>query len=447
MGRRGELLAAVDFGSRQVRVLIARVSDDGVMRILGHGVADSRGCVSQGVIQNLGAAQSALKKAMKLAEKEAGAKVTAVFCGLNGRNVETFIREGQVKLEREIVELEHLQEALDLASRDILAAGKRPISSVTSEEWYVDDLRVTEPVGIRGSILKTRVHFALLPTVIENNILQCIDANGLELEDVVYLPLAAAIGCLTPEDIELGVGVLDLGRTTVGLSIYRDRRIINTNSFEFGGIHITRDVAAGLQISYEEAIELIMEYGIAESLIENLEDDGEEAGDGEEIHDSAEGLITSSATNYDNEGNRQTTIKLKSAVRGAPQIVKRAELDMIIFERSRELLNVIQRYFTGRNLTRHLVRGVVLTGGAGTIKNMDRLAEAILQVPVRLGHPMDIEAMPPSVNDPTFTPAVGILKHAYDFRMAIRSGRIEIQRGFIGSIFHGIAKFIGKYFF
>jgi len=440
LGRRGELIAAVDFGSRQVRVLIARAKDDSSMRILGHGVADSRGCVSQGVIQNLSAAQSALKKALKLAEKEAGVRIHSIFCGLNGRNVETYIREGQVKLEREIVEIEHLQEALDLASRDILAAGKRPISSVTSEEWYVDDLRVTEPVGIRGSILKTRVHFALLPTVIENNITQCIDANGLELEDVVYLPIASAIGCLTPEDIELGVGVLDMGRTTTGLSIYRDRRIINTNSFEFGGVHITRDVAAGLQISYEEAVELILEYGISESLIETIDEVDEDEDDNQTPTINHHTMATDAA-------RQSTTIKLKSAVRGAPQIVKRSELDMIIFERSRELMTMVRNYLHGRNQIKHLVRGLVLTGGAATIKNQERLVEAIFQVPARVGLPNDIESMPPQVNEPTFTSAVGILRHAYDYRMAVRSGRVEIRRGLIGTMVHGVGKFISKYFF
>src|SRR5690606_8249217 len=129
--------------------------------------APGRGCVSQGVIQDLNAAQVAFKSALNAAEKEAHARVSAIFCGINGKNVETFIREGSVRLEREIVEHQHMEEALDVASRDVLAAGKRVTSSVSGQEWYVDDLRVIDPIGIRGQILKARVHFARLPTVIE----------------------------------------------------------------------------------------------------------------------------------------------------------------------------------------------------------------------------------------------------------------------------------------
>ncbi|MCC6145470.1 MAG: hypothetical protein IT368_16815, partial [Candidatus Hydrogenedentes bacterium] len=223
MARKAEVVGAVDFGAREVRVLIARRDDDGTIRILGHGTAPGRGCVSQGVIQDLGAAQIALKTALMAAEKEARVRVPEVFCGVNGRNVETYIREGNVKLEAEVVELSHMEEALDIASRDLLAPGKSLISSVTAQEWYVDDLRVIDPVGIRGNVLKTRVHFACLPTVIEDNLHACVESQDREIEDIVFLPLAAALGCLTPEDMELGVAVLDMGRSTTGLAVYRDR--------------------------------------------------------------------------------------------------------------------------------------------------------------------------------------------------------------------------------
>ena len=91
-------VGVVDFGSRAIRVLIARQDDDGPIQILGHGSAPGVGCVSQGVVQDRNAARIALKQALSDAQKEARVKVTSLVCGVNGKNVETFIREGQVKL-------------------------------------------------------------------------------------------------------------------------------------------------------------------------------------------------------------------------------------------------------------------------------------------------------------------------------------------------------------
>ena len=433
MAKRGEIIGAVDFGSQAVRVLIARQGDEGGIQIVGHGEHASRGCVSQGVIQYLNAAQLALKRALAAAEKEAGTKVASLFCGVNGKNVDTYIREGNVQLDKEVVELHNLEEALDQASRDILAPGKRVLSSITSQEWYVDDLRVADPIGFRGSVLKTRVHFAQLPSAIEDNLVTCIESQGRELEDVVFMPLAAALGCLTPEDMELGVAVMDMGRTTTGVSLYRERRILATRSFEWGGFHITRDVAAGLQVSFEEANDLILEYGLSDELIRTQSDDQD--------------TLPLRPLRGGQTQERSAHIKLKSAVRGAPTVVERRQLDMIIFERSKELMSKVNQYFESRGLAKNLVRGIVLTGGAASIKNQEQLAEAIFQVPARVGLPDGIDVLPQQVNVPEFVPLVGVLRHGFEYRAAAKSGRIEVVRGPIAAVMHGIGAFLGKYFF
>lgn len=432
MARKGEIVGAVDFGSREVRVVVALEGRDGSVQILGHGVAQGKGCVSQGLIQDLSAAQRALKQALHAAEKEAGVKISSIFCGLSGTNVESFIREGTVKLDHDVVELNHLDEALDLASRDILSPGKHVISSITSQEWYVDDLRVSDPVGIRGSILKTRVHFAQIPSVIEDNIITCIESQGRELEDLVFLPLAAALGCLTPEDKELGVAVLDMGRSTTSLALYRERRILSTQCFDWGGFHITRDVAAGLQVSFEEADELVLEYGLSEALIQRELNTGKSSG---------------AANSIDLAKGRSAQIKLKSAVHGAPTIVDRDELEMIIFERSRELLNKVHQYINSRGMSKHLVRGIILTGGAASIRNMVELAEALFQVPSRQGMPDGIDVSPQPVQCTAFTPVVGVARHGFEYRSALRNGRIKVHRGPVGAFFGAIGGFFGKYFF
>lgn len=425
----------MDFGSRDVRVLIARRDDDGSVRVVGHGTATGKGCVSQGVIQDLAAAQVALKQALTQAEKEARVHVGALFCGVNGKNVETFIREGNVKLEKDVVEYAHMEEALDIASRELLAPGKKIISSVTAQEWYVDDLRVLDPVGIRGGVLKARVHFARMPATIEDNLINCVEALNRELEDVVFLPLASALGCLTMEDMELGVAVLDIGRSTTGLAIYRDYRILGATCFDWGGYHITRDVAAGLQVSFEEAQELILQYGISDDLIQTVSDE-------EETDRPGRRRAPRPASDAEGQG---TAIKLKSAVRGAPNIVDLSELDAIIFERSRELMTKVRQFLHARGLSKHLVRGIVITGGASAIKNQVALAEAVFQVPARLGLPDAIPGLPGPVNLPEYSAVVGVVRHGIAYRAAARSGRHQ-HRGLLGTLVRIIIDFLKRYF-
>ncbi len=431
MRAKSEFVSAVDFGSREVRVLVGRKDPDGTIHIVGHGLAPSRGCVSQGVIQDLGAAQVALSRALTAAEKEARTRINTLFCGMNGKNVETFIREGKVRLEHEIVEDTHMKEALDLASRDILAPGKHTTSSIAAQEWYVDDLRVIDPINIRGQILTTRVHFARLPAVIADNLESCIRSQRRELEDLIFLPLASALGCLTPEDMDLGVAVLDMGYSTTGLAVYRDHRILGTHSFEWGGHHMTRDVAAGLQVSFEEAEELICEYGITEERI-HAKSPGEDA--------VAEGNETPQ------DKARNAHIKLRCAVRGAPALVERSQLDEIIYDRANELLTKVRQHLHARGHIDHLVRGVVLTGGASMLKNYTGLAETVFEAPCRVGLPDAVEILPQAVAIPEFSAAAGVIRHAFEYRNAVRAGRIE-GRGPSGSGIRRLGRVIRKYFF
>ena len=428
MRPKGEIVASVDFGSREIRVVIASKEGDGTIQIVGQGTAPGHGCVFQGVIQDLNGAKVALKHALGQAEREARVRVQSLFCGLNGRNVETFIREGYVKLDQQEVAQHHMDEALDIASRDVLEAGKRVVSSLSAQEWYVDDMRVIDPTGIRGHVLKTRIHFARIPAVIEDNVAQCIESQRREVEDLIYLPLAASLGCLTPEDMELGVAMLDLGRTTTGLAAYRDRRILGTHSFEFGGYHLTRDVSAGLHVSFEEADDLILAYGVSDEYISAEEKD----------------MAVGQMPRFRVKNKAQ--IKLRTAVHGARTVVSREELDMIVYERAKELLTKVRQHLHSRGFMKHLVRGIVLTGGSAHIKNYVKLGETVFQVPCRIGVPCSMEVIPERAKGPEFSAAVGIARHGFDYRSSTQSGALSAD-GRIHAYTRKLTTLVKKYFF
>lgn len=424
-GRR-DIVGVVDFGSHTIRVLVARQAADGRIHVVGHGSAPGKGSVVNGVVQDRNAARDSLKRALKQAEREGRCKPGSLFCGVNGRKVETFIREGNVEVENGEVEIDHLAEARDIASRDLLSPGKNITSSVTAQEWYVDGMRVAEPLGIRGQVLKGRIHFARIPGVVEDNMASCVNAQRRELEDVIFLPLAASLGCLTPEDMELGVAVLDLGRTTTGLAVYRNSQILDTRSFNWGAYHLTRDVAAGLQVGFDEADELVEAYGINTGLIAMAleEEDGIPPPTG---------------------GGEAERIQLRTSVPGAPDSVERHVLDEIVFERAKELLVQVRQHLHARGLIQGLVRGVVLTGGASKLTNQAMLAEAVFDVPSRIGYPNSVEIVPDGARSPEYSGAVGIVRHAFDYRNAVRNGRVEAS-GAMVSLSRRVTRFFRRYF-
>jgi cell division ATPase FtsA len=191
-----------------------------------------------------------------------------------------------------------------------------------------------------------------------------------------------------------------------------------------------------LQVSFEEAQELVLEYGINEDMIRTVAREGEGGTESPKGPGASPGAAKPS----------EASIKLKSAVRGAPSTVDRHVLEQIVFERSQELMTMVRQYLHSRGLAKHLVRGMVLTGGAASIKNQAALADAVFQVPARVGLPEGLAGMPSPVNAPEFSAVVGVAKHGAHYRNAVRSGRVH-GRGGGGRFWKWLWDTIRRYFF
>ncbi|MCK5863081.1 MAG: cell division protein FtsA [Candidatus Hydrogenedentes bacterium] len=429
MAKKNELIAAVDFGSRAVRIVITRRAPDGQTRILGYGVEPTQGCIRFGAIQDLNAATQAFRAAFNTAKKMAGTSVSALYCGIHGAKISTNVSEGRVPIENKIIKPEHLETARKNAATASIGAKTRALSSFMSEEWTVDDVRVTDPLDMHGSVLKVRIHFAQIPEFVENNLRRCIETQGLLIEEFVFMPLAAASGCLTCEDIQMGVAVVDLGAAAADIAVYTNNDIAVATAYNWGSGLIINDITAGIKVSFEEATELLLEYGVSDHRIR---------------------LLDRNTTRSDSErkgasAKENAPIKLTRTVTGAPSTVPRSELDAIIFARCDEIAEKVQHFLNKNNLLDRLARGIVLTGGGAGIHNLDTLFGIICDIPVRVGVPLGFDDLPESLDLPEWTPVMGIIKHAMERRSAMEKGQLSPQ-GNNNSWYARIRRLLGKYF-
>ena len=430
MARKGELIAAVDFGSRAIRAVITRRTSDGQTRILGYGEAPTQGCIRFGAVQDLNAATHAFRRALNTAKKMAGVHVFALYCGIHGPKIKSGVAEGRVPIENKIIKAEHLDTARENAATASIDTDARPLSSIMSEEWTIDGVRVINPIGMHGSVLKGRLHFAQLPRFVEDNLRACIEAQGLVIEEFVFMPLAAASGCLTCEDLQMGAAVVDLGAAAAGIAVYLNNAITAATAYSWGSGHIINDVAAGLKVSFEEAADLVLEYGISEHRIQ---------------------MLNRSNAKNDPEQNlspkaQDTPIKLTRTVTGAPATVPRSELDSIIFERSNEIADKVFRFLKEHQMLDRLARGIVLTGGGAAIHNQDALFAVKCELPVRVGLPLGFDDLPESLDLPEWAPVMGIVKYAIAHRRAIEKGHVKAPYSNSNSLFAHLRRVIEKYF-
>ncbi|CAG0946009.1 partial Cell division protein FtsA, partial [Anaerolineae bacterium] len=82
------LIAALDIGTTKTCALIGELTDAGAMRILGAGVAPSRG-LRKGVVTDVKETSLAIASAVEQAERVSGMSAQEVFVGIAGAHIQS----------------------------------------------------------------------------------------------------------------------------------------------------------------------------------------------------------------------------------------------------------------------------------------------------------------------------------------------------------------------
>jgi len=81
-----EILAALDLGTTRTRAVVAEPNEDGTLRLLGVGTAETRG-IKKGVVVNLEATTEAVTHAVEEAELMSGVQIDSAYVGIGGGQV------------------------------------------------------------------------------------------------------------------------------------------------------------------------------------------------------------------------------------------------------------------------------------------------------------------------------------------------------------------------
>lgn len=128
------------------------------------------------------------------------------------------------------------------------------------DSMYVDDVKVGNPVGLRGSVLTCRVYASFAPKVHYDSIVKIVNSLNLKLERVVVEPYALAISLDGIRSTDDGAIFIDIGGGTTDVAVVSGGEVIGTKMFGIGGNLFTQRIAKDLKISFQEAEDLKIEY-------------------------------------------------------------------------------------------------------------------------------------------------------------------------------------------
>src|SRR2546426_7022000 len=210
--KKGELIVGLDIGTTKICCIVGEVSPDGI-DVIGIGTHPSRG-LRKGVVINIEATVSSIKRAVEEAELMAGCEIASVYAGIAGGHIRGFNSTGVVAVKDKEVKPGDISRVLD-AARAINIPQDREILHVLPQDYIIDEQDgIKEPLGMSGVRLEAKVHIVTAAVSSAQNIVKCCAKAGLQVSDIVLEPLASAEAVLADEEKELGVALVDIGGGT-----------------------------------------------------------------------------------------------------------------------------------------------------------------------------------------------------------------------------------------
>lgn len=221
--QRGELIVGLDIGTTKICAVVGEVFPDKV-DIIGVGASPSVG-LRKGVVVNIESTVSSIKKAVEEAEMMAGCTISSVYVGIAGSHVTGINSDGVIAVKHSEITRDDIDKVVENAKAIPLSQDQEVIH-VLPQQFKVDGQGgIQDPLGMTGVRLEADVHVVTGSVTAVRNIIKCCNRAGLEVDDVVLEPIASAEAVLTPEEMELGIALLDIGGGTSDLAVFAENCI------------------------------------------------------------------------------------------------------------------------------------------------------------------------------------------------------------------------------
>src|SRR6266576_7321276 len=318
------------------------------------GAAESKG-LRKGLIANLGATATSIRRAIEEAESVAGVPVERAIVGVAGSHIRGVNSRGGITLGNRPrdIDREDSRRAVD-AARNVTLPEDRIILHVLPQEFLLDSQdNIRDPMSMVGQRLEVNVHLVTTSAAAMQNLVTAVNQAGIEVADTVLEPLASAESCLTQDERELGCCLLDIGGGTTELVVFGNGMLRHASAISVGGDHFTNDLAVGLRTPIPEAERIKRQHGCA-----------------------ALSLLA-----------EDHPIQIASVGDRPPRTIFARQLTDIIEPRSQELLALIRDDLQRAGLDRQIPAGFVLAGGGAKLTGMIDLAEQYFHLPMRIAEP------------------------------------------------------------
>ncbi|RPJ35144.1 MAG: cell division protein FtsA [Verrucomicrobiaceae bacterium] len=378
MSRRTKIHVGLEIGTSKTCMVVGEVKADSAVRILGIGETKSAG-VRKGEIHDFTQARACLKDALAKAEDTSDVEIGSVFLAITGSHIQGVNNRGTFRLPDgdQVVAPEHVEEARTIA-RDVHIPQDHVYVHPIIRSYWLDGLeQSTSPIGLFGKTVEADFHIVHgIGTRIQNSI-RLVRETPLEVDEVVFSPIATAQMALDREQRERGALIIDIGGGTTDYALYLGGSIAASGCIPVGGDHITNDIhlVTGLPFSKAERLKIT---------------EGDASGKPEH-----------------SLGN----VKLDDERGFAEAVVSRSTLNEVIRQRLEETLRLVKQRLPAGSVEA-IGSGIYLTGGTSLMRGFSELAFEVFGRDIYRPELPEISGIQSNFKDPRYATAIGLIRYA-----------------------------------
>jgi len=383
---KNEIIAGLDIGSTFVRLVVGQKSSDGSrVQIIGAIETPSSG-INKGAVASIEDATSAISACLEKTERLVGLPITEVWTGINGPHIKCDRSRGVVAVSKSNGEItpDDVKRTIE-AARALSVPANYEILHVLPVRFSVDNQTdIKDPIGMSGVRLEAEVLIIQGLTSQINNLTKSVYRTGIDIEDLILSPLAAAEAVLTPKQKELGAVLINIGASTTSLAVFEEGEVLHTAVLPLGSEHITSDIAIGLRCPISLAEKIKIDHGTANPDLFAKKDDIDTSELGEEYDELTEPI-------------------------------SKKYLAEIIEARVEEIMDKIDLELKKIDRSGLLPAGAFLIGGGAKLAGVTEVAKKKLRLPTSIGANRNAETVIDKVNDISFLTALGLVTWGSQF--------------------------------
>ncbi len=377
-------IAALDIGSSKVCCVIAKISRDKKINIVGYGYNASIG-IKNGIVTDINQATLSVCNAVETAEQMANERIDRVIVNISGDKIKSSTKSASININKSRpVNETDINKVIEKGLNKINVEGYELIHCLPTNYRLDSGENIKDPRNIFGENLSVDILLGLVPDVVYRNLSTVIENSHLEIVAKALESYASGISCLVEDEKELGATVIDIGGGVTSIASFKNGHPVYFASLPVGGNNITNDIAWGLTTSFTHAERLKTLHGCA---------------------------FLTHQDDYESINVYPVGEEDDSSIRQVPK----SELINIIAPRVEEIFELVNQKLVEQGLKDISSHRVVLTGGTSQLSGIRDMAGLVLDKQVRLGRPKNVLNLPDALYNPSYSTCIGLLLFALNY--------------------------------